>query len=210
MGRWSGGEIIIPWGGGAGGGWGAVGGARKSWVCGLWRGNGALLLAVWFPSHAPFCAETKEIHADRLQYCPHCTVNQWGRYKEPKQTHHIVITVQGNARRYSLQLAPRSQNPSAVHAVNIRCLSFTLQSLTQACEWSSVLLNSNLHKMYTPSFENGSFLKIHLDYQTLKVTSPELSVWLGGWLQTAEQYSTLGINAWLGCAGRREALCSLL
>lgn len=33
--------------------------------------------------------------------------------------------------------------------------------------------------MYTPSFENGSFLKIHLDYQTLKVTSPALSVWPG-------------------------------
>lgn len=66
--------------------------------------------------------------------------------------------------------------------------------------------------IYTPSFENGSFLKIHLDYQTLKVTSPELSVWLGGWLQTAEQCSRLDINAWLGCAGRREepALCSLL
>lgn len=74
------------------------------------------------------------------------------------------------------------------------------------------LLYSHLHIIYTPSFENGSFLKIHLDYQTLKVTSPELSVWLGGWLQTAEQCSRLGINAWLWCAGRREepALCSLL
>lgn len=75
-----------------------------------------------------------------------------------------------------------------------------------------LLLNSHLHIIYTPSFENGSFLKIHLDYQTLKVTSPELSVWLGGWLQTAEQCSRLDINAGLGCARRREepALCSLL
>lgn len=74
------------------------------------------------------------------------------------------------------------------------------------------LLNSHLHIIYTPPFENGSFLKIHLDYQTLKVTSPELSVWLGGWLQTAEQCSKLGINAWLWCVGRKEepALCSLL
>lgn len=73
-------------------------------------------------------------------------------------------------------------------------------------------MNSYLHVIYTPSFENGSFLKIHLDYQTLKVTSPELSVWLGGWLQTAEQCSRLDINAGLGCAGRIEepALCSLL
>ena len=67
------------------------------------------------------------------------------------------------------------------------------------------------HNIYT-SFENGSFLKIHLDYQTLKVTSPALRVWLGGWLQTAEQCSRLSINAWMACAGKRgkPALCSLL
>lgn len=86
------------------------------------------------------------------------------------------------------------------------------EALSLSPSGAPLLLNSHLHIIYTPSFENGSFLKIHLDYQTLKVTSPELSVWLGGWLQTAEQCSRLDINAWLGCAGRREepALCSLL
>lgn len=86
------------------------------------------------------------------------------------------------------------------------------EALSLSPTTSPLSLNSYLHIIYTPSFENGSFLKIHLDYQTLKVTSPELSVWLGGWLQTTEQCSRLDINAGLGCAGRREepALCSLL
>lgn len=69
----------------------------------------------------------------------------------------------------------------------------------------------HLHIIYTPSFENGSFLKIHLDYQTLKVTWAALSVWLGRWLQTAEQCGGRGINASLGHAaaqGRGSPLFS--
>lgn len=91
-------------------------------------------------------------------------------------------------------------------------LGVSLSPLIAEALCSPPPLNSYLHIIYTPSFENGSFLKIHLDYQTLKVTSPKLSVWLGGWLQTAEQCTRLDINAGLGCAGRREepALCSLL
>lgn len=107
----------------------------------------------------------------------------------------------------------QGQNISpAVPAPAVRCLSFTSHRRPLSLIGARRLLSSHLHIIYTPSFENGSFLKIHLDYQTLKVTSPELSVWLGGWLQTAEQCSQLDINAWLGCAGRREepALCSLL
>lgn len=101
---------------------------------------------------------------------------------------------------------------AAIPYITFRCLSFPTHSCPLSPATSPLPLNSYLHIIYTPSFENGSFLKIHLDYQTLKVTSPELSVWLGGWLQTAEQCSRLDINAGLGCAGRREepALCSLL
>lgn len=104
---------------------------------------------------------------------------------------------------------------TAIFSFAFRCLSFPTHSrspLPFSPPTTPLPLNSYLHIIYTPSFENGSFLKIHLDYQTLKVTSPELSVWLGGWLQTAEQCSRLDMNAGLGCAGRREepALCSLL
>lgn len=77
---------------------------------------------------------------------------------------------------YSLPFS-RTQTLAVAPAAAIRCLSFTVHDQRGPSSPRKALPSP--HIMYTPSFENGSFLKIHLDYQTLKVTSLALSVWPG-------------------------------